>query len=136
MFNKNESVQFANSCNNCFVVFLNPEKSIEVLPVKYKYFFKNVMIFGVNSDKKMYSNIVSAGKISVAVWEKTKGFQFKGDKISRRDNNKFSMENEKFIKYLHDNIVKPEHIKILVYRINEIYHVTPGKYAGELVSIQ
>ncbi|QTL98832.1 hypothetical protein GM661_13110 [Iocasia frigidifontis] len=72
-------------------------------------------------------------KISIAIWKKIKGYQYKGKVISDLEGKNNSEQVEQFKNILLDNKVDISAIDIVICKIDFLYHLTPGKFAGKLV---
>ena len=69
------------------------------------------------------------------MWDKMKGYQIKGTKIA--DHLKESEEIvSSYKKTLVNKDINSKEIVFMVYKIEEIYYVTPGEFAGMKVEME
>lgn len=78
--------------------------------------------------------MLSNPKVAITMWNKIKGYQVKGTKIL---NNLKQYEDilSCYKKHLENKGVNYKDIKFIYFNIEEIYHVTPGSYAGKKIEI-
>lgn len=130
---KEDIIKYSNTSSNCFVSILNEKNEIEVFSVKYKYVLDNVILLGIKKKEAKYLNATPEMKISIAIWKKIKGYQYKGKVISDLEGKNNSEQVEQFKNILLDNKVDISAIDIVICKIDFLYHLTPGKFAGKLV---
>lgn len=130
---KEDIIKYSNTCSNCFASILNEKNEIEVLSVKHKYVLDNMILLGIEKEKAKYLKATPEIKISIAIWQKIRGYQYKGKVISDFEAKNYSEYVEQFKNILLNNKVNISAINIVICKIDFLYHLTPGKFAGELV---
>ncbi|GMQ57435.1 hypothetical protein AN1V17_18300 [Vallitalea sediminicola] len=134
MKEKEEIIEYINSCDKCFASFKSNMKYPEIIFVKWIKIYNNIVALGVSKkDIKSFDN-ASNSNISVTIWNILKGYQLKGERILE-DKEKNTYEVVKFRKDLKIDDDKNTEIELVLCDIKEIYHVTPGKFAGKLITI-
>lgn len=131
--NRNEIIDYLNICENCYYAVLDSNNKLVTKFTRFKRVFEDIMILGVkDSDIKHFDCTVN-DNISVVIWNKIEGYQLKGFRISKENEGKYCSEIDEFKNSLSDNSIEPSNSGLILCYINEIYNVTPGKFAGELV---
>lgn len=129
MNKKDKILKYFNGCQNCFVT----NNKLEVCFVKCKRAFDNIIMLGVSkSDMKSFNNTTNEN-ISVVAWKQIEGYQLKVCRLSKKDELKYDRQIEKFKIDLKDANIELAKISLVLCYINNIYYVTPGKFAGNLV---
>jgi hypothetical protein len=131
--NKNEIVEYLNECTICYSAVINKMQQPEIQLIKFKKVFKNSIILGVCNRDMKYFNAIANENISIAIWNKIEGYQLKGCQISKADEQVYADEIEIFKNELKDANVELSKVQLVLCSINDIYNVTPGKFAGQLV---
>jgi len=135
MNDKTEIVNYMNSCNKCFAALLGEENYPEIVSIKFHIVHKDLLMIGVEPKYLKGFDVASNKKIAITMWDKIKGYQVKGTKIAEHlkeyedilSSYKNSLENKG---------INSVEITFTVYKIEEIYHVTPGKFAGKKVEME
>lgn len=135
MRSKKEIANYINTCNKCFASFLGDENYPEVFSIKFFYVEKDVLIIGLKHRTLKEYNLVSNQKITITMWDKMNGYQIKGIKTIEQLNQYEDALNS-YTNYLENKGVNCKEITFINYNIKEIYHVTPGKYAGKKIEMQ
>jgi hypothetical protein len=129
MKSKDEILKYLNGCQNCFVT----NSKLEIHLIKYKRAFEDIIILGVsNSDMKSF-DCTTNRNISVVAWKQIEGYQLKGYRILKEDEHEYCNQIEEFKNGLKDANIELSKISLVLCYINDIYNVTPGKFAGKIV---
>lgn len=129
MKNRNEVIEYVNDCINCYGVVVNEDGECKVLHVPYKRVTESIVVLAVdNKEIEAISNAVNQN-ISVVFWDKIHGYQLKGKRISREEAKEHCYELDK----LREDVADAFGGCFIMYSIDDVYNVTPGKYAGKLV---
>ncbi len=131
--NRNDIIEYLNKCQNCYSAVLNSKYKSEIQFIKFKRVFENIIIIGVNNNELKYFDCVANLNVSIVIWNKIKGYQLKGYRISKEDEHEYHNEIEKFKNNLKNSSIELSEISLILCYINDIYNVTPGKFAGKLV---
>ena len=131
--NRNEIIEYINKCENCYSAVIGSNHKSEVQFIKHKKVFENVIVLGVGHNEIEYFNHTANENISVVFWNKIEGYQLKGYRISKEDEHKYYNEIKKFKTHLNGTGIELSKISVVLCYINDIYNVTPGKFAGKLV---
>lgn len=135
MGSKIEIANYINSCNKCFAAFLGDENSPQVFSIKFFNVEKDTLIIGLkDKDLKEFRRLLNQ-KIAVTMWDKIKGYQIKGVKITQQLKEYEDILN-RYKNYLENKGVNYKEITFINYHIKEIFHVTPGKYAGKKIEVE
>lgn len=78
--------------------------------------------------------VVSNENIAITMWDKIKGYQIKGSR-SRVDQKQYEHIHKNHTQSFDKNEVNFSNIMFFFYKIEEFYHVTPGKLAGKEVKL-
>lgn len=131
--NKNEIIDYLNMCENCYFAVLDSNNKLETKFTRVKRVFEDIIILGVKDRDIKYLNSSANNNISVVIWNKIEGYQLKGSKISKDEEGKYYCEISEFMNSLNDNSIDKSNLRLILCSINDIYNITPGKFAGELV---
>ncbi len=131
--NRNDIIEYLNKCQNCYSAVLNSNHKSEIQFIKFKRIFENIIILGVSNSDMKYFDCTANKNISVVIWNQIEGYQLKGYKISKEDEHEYCSEIEKFKNSFKDSSIELSKISLVLCYINDIYNVTPGKFAGKLV---
>jgi hypothetical protein len=128
-----EITKFSNECTNCIVCFVNSKNELEVLPIKYKHIFEDMILLGNVKNKEKYLDFADNMKVSIAIWERINGYQFKGEKLLHIDGDIYSEQLNQFKEIISKDQVSMSDVNIILCKFHDIYHVTPGEFAGQLI---
>ena len=131
--NRNDIIEYLNKCQNCYSAVLNSDYKSEIQFIKFKKVFENIIILGVSNSEMKCFDCTANENISVVIWNQIEGYQLKGYRISKEDEHEYCNETEKFKNNLKDSSIELSKISLVLCYINDIYNVTPGKFAGKLV---
>ena len=106
---------------------------MQIQYIKYKRVYKNIIILGVSDSELNFFDCIINEKISVVIWNEIVGYQLDGDRISEEEEYKYCSEIEKFYISLNDRRRELININLVLYYIDDIYDVTPSRFAGKLL---
>lgn len=130
---RNEIIDYLNFCQNCFcTVIENPNKP-EAVFVNSWHVFDNIIIIGIDNDKKEMLNRAQNSNIAFAFWSKLEGYQIKGKIIPERNGGDYSDEIDKFKELLMDSKNDLFSKDFALIEITNIFCVTPGNQAGKML---
>lgn len=131
---KEEIVNYINLCKKCFVAFQGDKKYPYIISINYKLLCNDIFIIGIEGKKEKAISKGSLNKIAVTIWNNIKGYQLKGTKrLDLREKNKNVFKNYKVS--LKEEGIDIDSIKFIIYRVEEIFNVTPGESAGSKISM-
>ena len=129
MKNRNKVIEYVNDCTNSYCAVVNEDGKCKVLHVLYKRVTESIAVLAVdNKGIEAISNAANQN-FSVVFWDKIHGYQFKGKRISGEGAKEHCCELDK----LKEDIAHAFSGSFIMCSIDDIYNVTPGKYAGKLV---
>lgn len=135
MRSKIEIADYINSCNKCFAAFLGDENYLQVFNIKFFNVEKDTLIIGLKDKDLKEFDKLSNHKIAITMWDKIKGYQIKGVKITEQLNG-YEVTLDSYKNYLKNRGVNCKEITFINYHIKAIYNVTPGKYAGKKIEME
>lgn len=126
--NREELIHYLNGCPNCYGTIVDDVGRPEIIYIDRWYVFDNGMIIAIDDHKKEILKRAHHSKIAFAIWNKMEGYQMKGTIMASGEIKKLwdSIEDSK-----KDLISKGA----MVIAMTDIYSVTPGKQAGENVTL-
>jgi hypothetical protein len=127
--NRNQVIQYINKCPNCCSAVLGTNGKCKTMYISYKRVFENIIVLAVNKKEIVHFKNAANQHISVVFWDKLMGYQLKGCRISDKE----ILTHSNKIDELKDDIVDTSNTSFLLFYIDHIYNVTPGKFAGKLV---
>lgn len=130
----NEITNFINNCENCYISWVEKSGEIEVIPIISRKLSENHLILLVNKACSEQEGLIRADKAAITIWETIKGYQLKIKRVYEKkkvpDVESLDLIKQEFIqerKNIGENY-------LLIYKIDSIYHVTPGKNAGQRIT--
>lgn len=133
MKDKNEIISYINSCDRCFCTVVVENNKPEIQQIKFKNAYENNIILGINNTAMSLLDSAVNRNISITIWRGIKGYQLKGYRMIEEEETKYLNEINDFKHNLQERGVELSTISVVLCEIKEIYIVTPGKLAGELV---
>ena len=129
---RNETIDYINSCQNCYCAVLDACNRPEVIFVKETRVFGNMVAIVIEDEQK---SLFGSGVTNVAftIWRKLEGYQLKGRIAAEAEKIAFSHEIEQFKATLADSKTDMSSRSIILCKIQDIYSVTPGNRAGDLL---
>lgn len=129
MKNRNEVIDYINNCSNCYCAVLGESGECKTLFVSHKRVNESIIVLAVESKEIEMLNHAANQNISVVIWDNLQGYQLKGHRVSSEE----IPEHYHVINNLKEDITDTSNICFVLCSINDIYNVTPGKFAGKLV---
>jgi hypothetical protein len=121
---------YVNACTKCFAAFSKQDGSPYTTYISHKWLQDNILIVGLEREVLSLKEVINK-HIALTMWHKIKGYQLKGTRIE--NHNIDSTLTDAFQRRLKDSNEDSTTIAMAVYKIEEMYHVSPGERAGKKI---
>jgi hypothetical protein len=133
MIKENEIIEYLNSCEHCYITVVENNQYITE-KIWNKLVNRDTVMLNISNKNPLYDIEEKEQKISIVFWHKVKGYQIKGYILSDTDTEKRFKNQDDQINELRKRQFDKENFKLIICKIDELYHVTPGKCAGKPIN--